>query len=99
MADDDLDRSGEIALRKPFEDRDEPRLLPCEIGIAEFNARLPAPRRQIQRITRQPLAINPRDPVGNAVIWREGEKKTKLIKTPGGGYNLIFTVREDKYLY
>ena len=34
-----------------------------------------------------------------ALIWREGEKKTKLIKTPGNGYNLIFTVREDKYLY
>jgi hypothetical protein len=36
---------------------------------------------------------------GVALIWREGEKKTKLIKTPGNGYNLIFTVREDKYLY
>ena len=37
--------------------------------------------------------------VGTMLIWREGEKKTKLIKTPGNGYNLIFTVREDKYLY
>lgn len=36
---------------------------------------------------------------GVTLIWREGEKKTKLIKTPGNGYNLIFTVREDKYLY
>jgi hypothetical protein len=36
---------------------------------------------------------------GTMLIWREGEKKTKLIKTPGNGYNLIFTVREDKYLY
>lgn len=36
---------------------------------------------------------------GTVNIWREGEKKTKLIRTPGGGYNLIFTVREDKYLY
>lgn len=36
---------------------------------------------------------------GVVMIWRQGEKKTKLIKTPGGGYNLIFTVREDKYLY
>jgi hypothetical protein len=36
---------------------------------------------------------------GLMLIWREGEKKTKLIKTPYGGYNLIFTVREDKYLY
>jgi len=32
-------------------------------------------------------------------IWREGEKKIKLVRTPGGGYNLFFTVREDKYLY
>jgi hypothetical protein len=37
--------------------------------------------------------------VGTMLIWRQGEKKTKLIKTPGNGYNLIFTVREDKYLY
>lgn len=36
---------------------------------------------------------------GLMLVWREGEKKTKLIRTPGGGYNLIFTVREDKYLY
>ena len=36
---------------------------------------------------------------GVVLIWREGEKKTKLIKTPGNGYNLIYTVREDKYLY
>jgi len=36
---------------------------------------------------------------GLMLIWREGEKKTKLIRTPYGGYNLIFTVREDKYLY
>ena len=36
---------------------------------------------------------------GLMLIWRQGEKKTKLIKTPGNGYNLIFTVREDKYLY
>jgi len=33
------------------------------------------------------------------LVWREGEKKTKLIKAPGSGFNLIFTVREDKYLY
>jgi hypothetical protein len=32
-------------------------------------------------------------------IWREGEKKIKLIRSPGAGYNLFFTVREDKYLY
>jgi hypothetical protein len=32
-------------------------------------------------------------------IWREGDKKTKLVRSPGGGYNLFFTVREDKYLY
>lgn len=32
-------------------------------------------------------------------IWREGEKRIKLVRTPGGGYNLFFTVREDKYLY
>lgn len=32
-------------------------------------------------------------------IWREGEKKIKLVRSPGGGYNLFFTVREDKYLY
>ena len=36
---------------------------------------------------------------GLMLTWRQGEKKTKLIRTPGGGYNLIFTVREDKYLY
>lgn len=36
---------------------------------------------------------------GLMLIWRDGEKKTKLIRTPYGGYNLIFTVREDKYLY
>lgn len=36
---------------------------------------------------------------GLMLIWRQGGKKTKLIKTPGGGFNLIFTVREDKYLY
>lgn len=32
-------------------------------------------------------------------IWREGELKIKLVRTPGAGYNLFFTVREDKYLY
>lgn len=36
---------------------------------------------------------------GAMLIWREGDKKTKLIKSPGEGYNLIMTVREDKYLY
>jgi hypothetical protein len=36
---------------------------------------------------------------GLMLVWREGEKKTKLIRTPYGGFNLIFTVREDKYLY
>ena len=36
---------------------------------------------------------------GAMLIWRDGEKKTKLVKTPGSGYNLIFTVRDDKYLY
>lgn len=36
---------------------------------------------------------------GVVLIWREGEKKTKLVKTPGNGYNVFFTVREDKYLY
>ncbi|MCL9999426.1 MAG: hypothetical protein NBV68_08595 [Erythrobacter sp.] len=36
---------------------------------------------------------------GLMLTWRQGVKKTKLIRTPGGGYNLIFTVREDKYLY
>lgn len=37
--------------------------------------------------------------VGIVNIWREGEKKIKLVRSPGGGYNLFFTVREDKYLY
>lgn len=32
-------------------------------------------------------------------IWREGELKIKLVRSPGAGYNLFFTVREDKYLY
>lgn len=36
---------------------------------------------------------------GAMLIWREGDKKSKLIKSPGEGYNLIITVREDKYLY
>jgi hypothetical protein len=36
---------------------------------------------------------------GLMLIWREGEKKTKLIRTPYGGFNLIITVRADKYLY
>lgn len=36
---------------------------------------------------------------GTVLIWRDGVKKTKLIKTPGNGYNLIYTVRDDKYLY
>jgi hypothetical protein len=36
---------------------------------------------------------------GLMLVWPEGEKKTKLIKAPGSGFNLIFTVREDKYLY
>lgn len=36
---------------------------------------------------------------GAMLIWRDGVKKTKLVKTPGRGYNLIFTVRDDKYIY
>ena len=36
---------------------------------------------------------------GTLFIWRNGEKKTKLVKTPGNGYNLIFTVRPDKFIY
>lgn len=36
---------------------------------------------------------------GTVLIWRQGEKKTKLVQTPGRGYNLIFTVRPDKYIY
>ena len=36
---------------------------------------------------------------GAMLVWRDGEKKTKLVKTPGRGYNLIYTVRGDKYLY
>jgi len=36
---------------------------------------------------------------GSMLVWRDGVKKTKLVKTPGRGYNLIFTVREDKFLY
>lgn len=36
---------------------------------------------------------------GLMLVWREGEKKTKLIKAPGDGYNLVFTIREDKYLH
>lgn len=37
--------------------------------------------------------------VGIVNIWREGEKKIKLVRSPGAGYNLFLTVREDKYLY
>lgn len=36
---------------------------------------------------------------GRMLVWREGEKKTKLVKAPGDGYNLIFTVRDDKYIH
>ncbi|MFO6447588.1 hypothetical protein ACLBKU_10630 [Erythrobacter sp. NE805] len=36
---------------------------------------------------------------GAMLVWRQGEKKIKLIKARGSGFNLIFTVREDKYLY
>ncbi len=36
---------------------------------------------------------------GTLLKWRQGEKQTKLVKTPGQGYNLIFTVRPDKYIY
>lgn len=36
---------------------------------------------------------------GTMFVWRDGDKKTKLVKTPGNGYNLIFTVRPDKYIY
>ncbi len=36
---------------------------------------------------------------GTLLIWRQGEKKTKLVRSPGLGYNLIFTVRPDKYIY
>jgi len=36
---------------------------------------------------------------GTLFIWRDGEKKTKIVKSPGNGYNLIFTVRPDKYIY
>ncbi|WP_310531102.1 hypothetical protein [Novosphingobium sp.] len=36
---------------------------------------------------------------GTLFIWREVEKKTKIVKSPGNGYNLIFTVRPDKYIY
>ena len=36
---------------------------------------------------------------GRMLVWRQGDKKTKLIQSPGGGYNLIITVREDKHLY
>lgn len=36
---------------------------------------------------------------GSVLVWRDGIKQTKIVKTPGRGYNLIFTVREDKYLY
>lgn len=36
---------------------------------------------------------------GTVLIWRQGEKKTKLVRSPGQGYNLIFTVRADKYVH
>ena len=36
---------------------------------------------------------------GILFIWRDGEKKTKIVKSPGNGYNLIFTVRADKYIH
>lgn len=36
---------------------------------------------------------------GTVFIWRDGEKKTKFVKSPGNGYNLIFTVRPDKYIH
>ena len=36
---------------------------------------------------------------GTVYVWRDGIKRTQLVKTPGNGYNLIFTVRPEKYLY
>lgn len=36
---------------------------------------------------------------GIVYIWRDGVKKTKIVKSPGDGYNLIFTVRADKYIH
>ncbi len=36
---------------------------------------------------------------GIVYIWRESEKKTKIIKSPGNGYNLIFTIRPDKFIH
>lgn len=37
--------------------------------------------------------------VGTKLTWREGEKKIKLIDTTKTSFNLIITMREDKYLY
>jgi len=36
---------------------------------------------------------------GTMFVWREGIKRTQIVKSPGNGYNLIFTVRPEKYLY
>jgi hypothetical protein len=36
---------------------------------------------------------------GIVYVWRDGEKKTKIVKSPGNGYNLIFTVRPDKFIH
>lgn len=31
-------------------------------------------------------------------VWRTGGRRILLIRAPGGGYNLIFTVRPEKFL-
>jgi hypothetical protein len=36
---------------------------------------------------------------GTLLIWRQREKKTMLVRIPGKGYNLIFTVRMGKFDY
>ena len=32
-------------------------------------------------------------------VWRQGGTKIKLVKSPGNGYNLIFTVRPEKFIH
>lgn len=36
---------------------------------------------------------------GTMFVWRDGIKRTQIVKSPGNGYNLIFTVRPEKYLH
>lgn len=84
-----LGRDGESDCYRRLLARYRAELGEPEIGSATFGSTLAFGDGGILDTTSQ----------GTMSVWREGEKKTKLIKAPGDGYNLVFTVREDKYLH